>query len=96
MVTGTATVRERLLAERKRDTPGMPTMRPIVNGEKLKEAASYLKSARLAMLNWTKELYAGTENIDLQVDHLQDVLKFCDAVETLRGRLEIKASVFGV
>jgi len=66
----------------------------IVTGEKLGEAARYLKSARSATLAWVRE--AAAASVELNAEHMQEVLNIADRLEDIRGRLEAKASLFGV
>jgi len=93
MGQGQAAIRERLLQERK---PSNGALRSYVSGRKLHEAAEYAKASRLALLNWTKEVYEGQENVDQNTEHVMEVLAMAQRFENLRMQLEAKASVFGV
>jgi hypothetical protein len=84
-------VREKLMADR-----GNGPVRVFVSGEKLREAAGYAKSSRLALLNWTKQVYANQENVDQNTDHVMEALSMAQQFENLRMKLEAKAAVFGV
>ncbi len=95
MIQGTA-VKERLLAARRQPENGGNGARAFVNGGKLRESAGYLGSARMATLNWVRELYIATDKVDLHTEDVREVLDIARQLESLRLRLEAKASVFGV
>lgn len=84
-------VREKLMAAR-----GGNGAASFVTGQKLAEAGTYLKSARTAVLNWTKEVYANSETVELHLVDVQEALQAADRLDDLRAKLEAKASKFGV
>lgn len=99
---GAAEAKSRLLADRApRDarTNNAPAngslVRGFVTGQKLVEASGYLKSARAALINWTKEVYANADALDMQLPHVQEILGEAERLENLRARLEVKGSIFG-
>jgi hypothetical protein len=96
---GTAAVKDKLLGTRQPqpDTNGgAPAIRGMLTGKKLAEASNYLKGARAALVNWTREVYANSDAIDMQLVHIQETLRAADQLEDLRAKLEMKASIFGV
>lgn len=102
--TGTSAVRDRLLAERKQPDVARPVnrgngataVRGNLTGKKLAEAARYLTSSRTALINWTKEAYANSDQIEAQLDHVQEVLAMADKIAELGKKTEFKARLFGV
>ena len=67
----------------------------IIGGKKLKEAASYLDSARRALLAWTRETCIHSENIETHADHLQEVLATCATLQRMKTTVEFKAHLYG-
>jgi hypothetical protein len=94
---GTAAVRERLGTARAGGTNGETALaaRGIVSGAKLTEAAAYLKQARIAVLNWSKEAYLGADQVDRHIDDIREILDLSETLLKARMRLEAKAQVFG-
>lgn len=64
-------------------------------GKKLKEAASYLDSARKALLNWSRETCARTDNLETDAEHLQEVLGICATLRGIKTTIEFKAHLYG-
>lgn len=92
----TAAVRERLLAEPKRNGGGAPAERlTYITGDKLKEAARYLKAARTAIFNWTREVSASTERMETDAEHLHEALGIAIEMERKIAVLEMKARLYG-
>lgn len=67
----------------------------IVGGKKLKEAASYLDSARKALLAWTRETCIHSENLETHADHLQEVLATCATLQRMKTTIEFKTTLYG-
>jgi hypothetical protein len=63
-----------------------------VSGKKLTEAASYLQSARAALLCWTRETCAHADNLETHADHLEGL---CKALEAHRDTVAFKARLYG-
>jgi hypothetical protein len=95
-MSGTQAVRERLLADRGNGATNGALRTALVSGAKLSEAARYAKSSRLALLNWTSEVYHNQDNVDAHTEHVREALEMAEQFERLRMRLDAKASVFGV
>jgi hypothetical protein len=70
-------------------------IRAFLSGKKLEESAIYLKSARLALLNWVKEAYAQDGDVDENTIDIIEVLSASEQLEDLRLRMAAKASKFG-
>ena len=71
------------------------SLRAFLSGKKLEESAIYLKSARLALLNWVKEAYANDGDVDEHTVDIIEVLAASERLEDLRLRIAAKASKFG-
>lgn len=102
-MSGMTGVKERLMADRGPRDSARPNGAPngsvrsgFVTGAKLKEASGYLKSARAALINWTREVYANADALEMQLPHVQEVLGQAEQLEYLRAKLEAKGSIFGV
>src|SRR5207245_11692737 len=52
-----------------------------VQGKKRKEAASYLASARAALLHWTRDTWLSSDNLDTNDEHLEEALPICGMVK---------------
>ena len=96
MNTAKHPIAERLLTSRVGHREENGNSLRLVSGAKLREAANYAKSSRLALLNFVKEVYAGQENVDQHTDHVLEVLSMAQQFENLRMRLDVKASIFGI
>jgi hypothetical protein len=67
----------------------------MISGSRLIESASFLKQARLALLNWTKEVYTHSDQVDQHTHEVMEVLGMANQLENLRMKLDVKASRFG-
>jgi len=67
----------------------------VVRGEKLAEAAGYLKQARICLLEWMKQACLGADQVDRHIEDIEDVVRFARELQEMRGRLDIKASALG-
>jgi hypothetical protein len=67
-----------------------------LNGAKLAEAATYLKSARTCVLTWVRQNYVLSENVDQYTDDVRDLLAWAEMLGDMRRKLEVKASILGV
>lgn len=67
----------------------------FTGGKKLAEAASYLDSARKAMLKWTRETASHSDNYETDADHLREVLAFCATLQKMKTTIEFKAHLYG-
>ena len=97
----TGAVRERLLADRRmpekpNGNGAVPVGREILTGKKLAEAASYLKSARAALIGWTREVYANSDALEMHLVHVRETLGLAERMENEQAKLEGRARIFGV
>jgi hypothetical protein len=92
----TAAIKEKLLNGRANSGNGAAVAPGILRGTKLAESGVYLKSARMGLVNWTKEVYANSDTLEMHVVHVQEVLRMADQLEDLRAKIEAKASLFGI
>lgn len=94
-------LRDRLTNDRKppsKPANGLEAVLPglrNVEGKKLKEAASYLDSARKALLHWTRETGAHSDNYETDADHICEVLSFCATLARMKTTIEFKAHLYG-
>ena len=101
-------LRDRLTADRSmlahvETAPGknradsvLPGLRDgYIQGKKLKEAASYLASARAALLHWTRDTCLSSDNLDTHAEHLEETLRICGTLKDLQGTIEFKARLYG-
>lgn len=97
----TAAVRDKLLSEPKRNGGGAPAEKrngerlTYMTGDKLKEAAGYLKAARTAIFNWTREVSASTERMETDAEHLHEALGIAIELEKKIAVLKMKAHLYG-
>ena len=66
-----------------------------VEGRKLKEAATYLASARAALLHWTRDTCLSADNLDTHAEHLEETLGICATLKKLQGTIEFKSTLYG-
>jgi len=98
------TLRGRLLSDRKAEPPPSPAPKAngapaalwgSVEGRKLKEAATYLASARAALLHWTRDTCLSADNLDTHAEHLEETLGICATLKKLQGTIEFKSTLYG-
>lgn len=60
-----------------------------------KISAGYLKTARVALLSWVSETVKNNSNVTDNVDEVEEILGWARQLETLRSKLDVRASVLG-
>jgi hypothetical protein len=94
-------LRDKLVEDRKPRANGvtepvLPGLREgVVGGKKLKEAASYLDSARKALLHWTRDTCVHADNLETHADHLEETLRVAARIAELKTTIEFKAKLYG-
>lgn len=65
------------------------------NGKKIGEAAGYLKSSRVCVLTWVREMVLANDNLNENVDEISEMLDVAQRLEDIRAKLDVRASVLG-